>query len=75
MKTIQMTLDEELLYRVDIVIKKLKITRSAFIRDSLQHHLARLKIKEMEKKHREGYIKHPTQNGEFDVWEDEQVWS
>ncbi len=74
MKTIQMTLDEELLKQVDKVIKDLKITRSAFIRESLQKQIERLRIQEMEEKHRQGYMKKPVKPGEFDVWEDEQDW-
>jgi metal-responsive CopG/Arc/MetJ family transcriptional regulator len=74
MKTIQMTLDENLLNQVDKAIHELKTNRSAFIRESLQHYLERLRIKELEKRHREGYHKHPVQAGEFDIWEDEQVW-
>ena len=31
-----------------------------------------MRTKKLEKKHREGYLKHPVKNGEFDVWEDEQ---
>jgi hypothetical protein len=28
----------------------------------------------MEKKHDEGYLRHPVKAGEFDSWSDEQVW-
>ena len=74
MKTIQMTLDENLLNKVDKAIRELNTTRSAFIRESLQNHLDRIKIKKLEKKHLDGYLKHPVKTGEFDIWEDEQVW-
>jgi metal-responsive CopG/Arc/MetJ family transcriptional regulator len=74
MKTIQMTLDEDLLNRVDKAIHELNTTRSAFIRESVQYYLERLKIKKLEKKHRDGYLKQPVATGEFDVWEYEQVW-
>ena len=57
MKTIQMTLDEELLKQVEEVIKNLKTTRSAFIRESLKKQIERLRIQEMEEKHRQGYMK------------------
>ena len=56
MKTIQMTLDEELLNRVDQLIQELNMTRSAFIRESLQSHLEKIRIKKLEKKQREGYL-------------------
>ncbi len=72
MKTIQMTLDEELLKQVEEVIKNLKITRSAFIRESLKKQIERLRIQEMEEKHWQGYMKNPVKPEEFDVWEDEQ---
>ncbi len=74
MKTIQMTLDEELLNRVDAVITEQQTTRSAFIRESLQFFLEKIRIAELEKKHRDGYLKHPVKAGEFDIWEDEQIW-
>lgn len=28
----------------------------------------------LERKHAEGYAKHPAEPGEFEVWEDELVW-
>jgi metal-responsive CopG/Arc/MetJ family transcriptional regulator len=74
MKTIQMTLEKNLLELVDKAIRELNTTRSAFIRESLQHHLNRIKIRKLEKKHRDGYSIQPVQTGEFDMWEDEQVW-
>jgi metal-responsive CopG/Arc/MetJ family transcriptional regulator len=74
MKTIQMTIDDELLDRVDRTSKKLKKTRSELIRVSLRKMLHDLSIKEMEDQHRMGYSKKPVTSGEFDAWEDEQVW-
>jgi metal-responsive CopG/Arc/MetJ family transcriptional regulator len=75
MKTIQMTIDEPLLEEVDRVIQDLDTTRSAFIRTALQLALRQHAIAQMERKHAEGYARHPVQPGEFDGWEDEQVWS
>lgn len=74
MKTIQMTMDEDLLNRVDQVITELNTTRSDFFRESAQYYFQRLRIKKLEKKHREGYLKHPVSSGEFDIWEAEQVY-
>lgn len=31
-------------------------------------------LKELERKHKEGYLLKPVQVGEFSDWEDEQVW-
>jgi metal-responsive CopG/Arc/MetJ family transcriptional regulator len=73
-KTIQMTIDEPLLVEVDQMIQALNTTRSAFIREALELALKRHAIADMEKKHAEGYARHPVEPGEFDVWEDEQAW-
>ena len=35
---------------------------------------ARHGVKEMERKHREGYERHPVTAEEFSVWETEQAW-
>ena len=72
--TIQMTIDEPLLAEVDRTIQVLNTTRSAFIRQALELPLQRHTIAEMEKKHAEGYVRHPVEPGEFDGWEDEQAW-
>jgi metal-responsive CopG/Arc/MetJ family transcriptional regulator len=69
-----MTIDEPLLEEVDRTIRDLETTRSAFIRQALQLALRRYRIAEMERRHAEGYARHPVQPGEFDVWEAEQVW-
>jgi hypothetical protein len=49
MKTIQMTIDEPLLAKVDQAIKELEMTRSAFIREALELALRHYQILEMEK--------------------------
>jgi metal-responsive CopG/Arc/MetJ family transcriptional regulator len=74
MKTIQMTINEELLRELDRTIEQMKITRSAFIRESIVYYLKRKKILEMEKQHKAGYEKKPVREDEFGIWEDEQVW-
>jgi len=74
MKTIQMTLDEELVAAVDHLVQRLKTTRSAFARDALREALAKYRVKELEQKHRLGYQRHPVNSGEFDIWQTEQQW-
>jgi len=74
MKTIQMTLDEELIQAVDRVVKKLHTTRSAFTRGALREAIENYNIQKLEEKHRQGYQSQPVQSDEFDVWENEQVW-
>lgn len=74
MRTIQMTLDEDLVKTVDRVAKQLHTSRSAFTRKALREAIARYKIEQLELKHRQGYERRPIDSGEFSVWEKEQVW-
>jgi metal-responsive CopG/Arc/MetJ family transcriptional regulator len=74
MKTVQMTIDQDLLEEVDRAIEKLNTSRSAFIREALQLALRQYKIRIMEEQHAKGYARHPVEAGEFDVWEAEQAW-
>lgn len=74
MKTVQMTLDEALVEEVDRAAQTLGTTRSAFTRDALRDALVRLREKELEEKHREGYARLPVREGEFSDWENEQAW-
>jgi len=74
MRTIQMTLDDELVDAVDKVVKKLKMTRSAFTRQALRNAITQANIKQMEDKHKKGYEKTPVSKSEFSIWESEQEW-
>lgn len=74
MRTVQMTLDEDLVKAVDKAAKQLGTTRSAFAREALRSALTKVRIMELERKHREGYSHRPVRHGEFSVWESEQVW-
>jgi metal-responsive CopG/Arc/MetJ family transcriptional regulator len=74
MKTVQMTLDEDLVKAVDRVSKQLNTTRSAFTRQALRDALERYHVERLERKHRQGYEKYPVKPGEFSVWESEQAW-
>ncbi len=74
MKTIQMTLDDELVATVDRVVKKLKTTRSAFARKALRNAVKQVNIDLLEKKHKKGYGQRPVDKTEFSVWESEQEW-
>ena len=69
-----MTLDDELVKQVDRAAKRLRTTRSAFARRALREALQRMRIAEMEDRHRRGYAAKPVRPGEFDVWESEQAW-
>lgn len=74
MKTVQMTLDEELVKAVDQAAKKLRTNRSAFTRKALRDALARYRMEQLEKKHKRGYERNPVTAGEFSVWEEEHSW-
>lgn len=74
MKTVQMTLDEDLVAEVDQAARRLKTSRSAFARDALRRAIRQLRIRELEEEHRRGYERAPVSQGEFSVWEDEQAW-
>jgi metal-responsive CopG/Arc/MetJ family transcriptional regulator len=74
MKTVQMTLDESLIKKVDIVARRLHTNRSAFTRNALREALGRAGAAELEAKHRKGYLRHPASADEFSVWESVQAW-
>jgi len=73
-RTIQMTLDDDLVKAVDRVSKELCTSRSAFARKALRDALARYSLEQLEHKHRRGYERHPVAADEFSVWETEQAW-
>ena len=74
MKTVQMTLDDDLVKAVDEVIKQQKTSRSEFTRKALRNALKQFRDEQLEKIHRTGYEKKPIGTEEFSVWEDEQEW-
>ena len=74
MRTIQMTLDDDLAAAVDTVVKKLKTTRSAFTRKALKDAIKQVNVKVLENKHKKGYERYPSGKTEFNVWESEQEW-
>ena len=74
MKTVQMTLDENLIQTVDKVVKQRHTTRSAFTREALEQAIARIKTERLEEKHRNGYIRKPETDDEFEVWRKVQKW-
>ena len=68
MKEIQLKLEPELIAQMDEAVRKLGTTRFAFTAEALTAALATLPTQELERRHREGYIRHPVQPGEFDDW-------
>lgn len=74
MRTVQMTLDDDLVESVDKIVKELSTTRSAFTRAALRDAIHRFNVRQLEAKHRRGYELHRATEGEFSVWEEEQDW-
>ena len=74
MRTVQMTLDDDLVKRFDIIASELNTTLSAFTRDALREAVRQYDIRRLELKHRQGYAVHPVNQEELSVWEDEQNW-
>lgn len=74
MKTIQMTIDEELLQRVDEVAYAIQTNRSAFIRDALVLALQHYHIQQLEEQDAAGYARIPAQLEDVQEWLPEQTW-
>jgi metal-responsive CopG/Arc/MetJ family transcriptional regulator len=74
METIQVVLDRELLLAADRAVRKLKVNRSALMRNALREHLRRLEIRTKEDRDREGYGKQPQSGDDQGAWEAEAAW-
>jgi predicted transcriptional regulator len=74
MKTVRMTLDDDLVEDVDRVVSELHITRSAFARNALTAAVRRHREALLDEKHRRGYKARPVTAQEFGVWEEEREW-
>ena len=72
MQTIQVVLEEQLLRAADRAARRIKVNRSALIREALREHLRRLRSRELERRDREGYERHP--DTEFAGWEKAAAW-
>ncbi len=69
MKTIQITLPEELLQRVDAAVDELDTSRSAFAREAFEEALFRLWVEKMEQEDAEAYARQPQDAAEIAAWE------
>ena len=74
MTTIQVVLEDSLLQATDRAVRRLKMNRSALIRDALREHLRRLSIHEQERRDREGYARRPIAKNEFGIWDRVTAW-
>jgi metal-responsive CopG/Arc/MetJ family transcriptional regulator len=74
MQTVQIVLDEALLRAADEAARRVKLNRSAFVREALHHYLKRLRAEELERREREGYERLPDDEGEIAHWERAAAW-
>ena len=74
MKTVQITMDDELVARVDERAKRLGATRSGFARQALRAALARYEETEKEERQKAGYRRIPPTPQEFAIPEEDHAW-
>jgi len=74
METVQIVLDEGLLQATDRAARRLKLNRSALVREALREHLKRLEVRTSEERDREGYAKQPQTCDEIPLWEGKAAW-
>lgn len=74
LKTIQITLPEDLLTKIDRTVAELDINRSGFARQAFEDALFRLWVAKMERQHAEAYARQPGDPDEMALWESVQDW-
>ena len=74
MGTIQVVVDEPLLKEADRVARRLKVNRSALIRDALREHLRRLRTRQREDADRRGFETHSDAGDDLAGWERVAAW-
>ena len=80
MKTIQITIEDELLEDLDDFLNGHSRSRSAFIRDSIEKHLKRKKLDRMIEQEAEAYRRQPQTQDEMaapedEYWGEDENWS
>lgn len=73
MRTIQLTLDDELVTALDQAVQSLKTSRFSFIEKALKEALENFDVQHFEQIHRQGYLNHPVEPGEFINYEAETL--
>jgi metal-responsive CopG/Arc/MetJ family transcriptional regulator len=73
-ETIQVVMEGDLVKTADRAARRLKVDRSALIRDALREHLRHLQYRELERKEREAYARIPDDPAEFAVWGKVAAW-
>jgi metal-responsive CopG/Arc/MetJ family transcriptional regulator len=75
MKTARIVLDGELLRDTDEAARRLRLSRSALVREALREHLRGLEVRDLEERDRAGYAKLPQQLDRSSLWEAEANFS
>jgi metal-responsive CopG/Arc/MetJ family transcriptional regulator len=73
-ETIQVVLEADLLKAADQAAKRLKINRSAFIRQAMREHLQALRIQQREEADRKGYERTGESTAELAAWDRVTTW-
>jgi metal-responsive CopG/Arc/MetJ family transcriptional regulator len=74
MKAIQILMDEALLRELDREAKRRRTDRSKLIRMASARLLEELRRRELEARHRRGYVGAPPDDAEAQAWEAIQEW-
>jgi hypothetical protein len=70
----ELTISETLFQHIERAARNAGLTTSDFVEQLLGRTLSESLITELERQEIEAYRRHPVMPGEFDVWEEEQVW-
>lgn len=74
LKTIQITLPQQLLVKIDKAAAELKTSRSGFARRAFEDTLFDLRLAQMEQQDAEAYAHQPQDPSEIADWKDLQDW-
>jgi metal-responsive CopG/Arc/MetJ family transcriptional regulator len=74
MQTIQIVLDEHLLRATDDAARRVKLNRSALVRQALRDYLDKLRIAELESRDLQGFERLPDTADDLDAWERAATW-
>ena len=75
MRRVQVVLDENLLKAADHFAHRIKVNRSALMRNALREYLKKFHYQELERLEREGYERFPASEDEdLKGWGDVAVW-
>ncbi len=74
MKTIQITIDPDLLSQIDSDDECKQSSRSAFLQTAVRCYLEQKRRKSISEKYRSGYSQGLAPDDDLTSWDDEQVW-